>query len=81
MMNDSELLYVGVDVGKNTLDVALGVHGTVERYENDSTGHDLICQRLAGITDRPVGLIPESVISNSPHPISQKSCQYYPTIP
>ena len=57
MMNDSELLYVGVDVGKNTLDVALGAHGTVERYENDSTGHDLICQRLAGITDRPVGLI------------------------
>jgi transposase len=37
---------VGVDVSKDTLDVALGIEGPVRRYANDPTGHAMLVRDL-----------------------------------
>ncbi|MGH8602200.1 MAG: IS110 family transposase, partial [Gammaproteobacteria bacterium] len=42
MKNVPEPLYVGVDVAKETLEVALGPSGAVQSFANDTEGHDAL---------------------------------------
>jgi transposase len=42
----AERLYVGVDVSKDKLDVALGSDGELFTVTNDESGHDTLAQRL-----------------------------------
>jgi transposase len=42
----SESRYAGIDVAKQTLELALGPSGAVESFANDSRGHDTIAKRL-----------------------------------
>ncbi|MGH8612680.1 MAG: IS110 family transposase, partial [Gammaproteobacteria bacterium] len=42
MKNVPEPLYVGVDVAKETLEVALGTGGAVQTFTNDTEGHDAL---------------------------------------
>lgn len=53
MMN-TDLIYVGIDVSKASLDVCVGVAGSVCHVSNDSAGYDSLCQMLRGL---PVGLV------------------------
>ncbi len=53
MMN-ADLIYVGVDVSKASLDTCVGVAGSVSVLDNDSAGHDVLCQMLQG---QRVGLV------------------------
>lgn len=53
MMN-AELIYVGIDVSKASLDVCVGVPGSPCTLNNDSAGHDALWQLLR---DRRVGLV------------------------
>jgi transposase len=54
MMSDSLPLYVGIDVSKDSLDVALGADGEVLHVNNDPLGHAMVCKRLRGAN---VGLV------------------------
>jgi transposase len=54
MKNVPEPLYVGVDVAKATLEVALGPGGAVQTFANDPEGHDAL---LAVLKKHPVALI------------------------
>ena len=51
---NADLIYVGVDVSKLTLDVCVGVAGQSRTLDNDSAGHDMLCQLLHA---QPVGLV------------------------
>lgn len=42
----AELRYAGVDVAKDTVDLALGSSGSVESFANESSGHEAIVKRL-----------------------------------
>jgi len=42
----SESMYVGIDVSKDTLEVAVGIHGATQCLANDVAGHELLAQRL-----------------------------------
>lgn len=53
MMN-ADLIYVGIDVSKASLDVCVGVPGSPCTLNNDSAGHDALWQLLR---DRRVGLV------------------------
>lgn len=53
MMN-ADLIYVGVDVSKASLDICVGVAGTPCTVGNDSAGHQAACQMLHG---QRIGLI------------------------
>lgn len=53
MMN-TDLIYVGIDVSKASLDVCVGVAGKPCSLINDSAGHDSLCQMLLNL---PVGLV------------------------
>lgn len=54
MKNVPEPLYVGIDVAKETLEVALGTGGAVQTFTNDPEGHDAL---LAVLKKHPVALI------------------------
>jgi transposase len=45
-MADSQPLYAGIDVGKSTLDVALGPQARVLQFSNDSAGHAALLKAL-----------------------------------
>ena len=53
MMN-ADLIYVGIDVSKPSLDVCVGVPGSPCTLNNDSEGHDALWQLLR---DRRLGLV------------------------
>ena len=53
MMN-ADLIYVGIDVSKASLDVCVGVPGSPCTLNNDNAGHDALWQLLR---DRRVGLV------------------------
>ena len=53
-MSESPKLYVGVDVSKNTLEVAIGSTGAIECFDNNPLGHALLCKRLR---KQAIGLI------------------------
>ncbi len=53
MMN-VDLIYVGIDVSKTSLDVCVGVAGSVSTLSNDSAGHDALCKMLLPLK---VGLV------------------------
>jgi transposase len=42
----AELRYAGIDVAKDTVDLALGSSGSVESFANESSGHEAIIKRL-----------------------------------
>jgi transposase len=42
----AELYYAGVDVAKDTLELALGPSASVESFANEPAGHDLLVKRL-----------------------------------
>src|SRR5512134_2883279 len=44
-----EPIGVGIDIAKQTFDVALGVTGCIETFANNDTGHDALVARLAGL--------------------------------
>jgi transposase len=46
MMSESELLFVGVDVSKDTLDIAYGEGGSVQTVANTAVGHALLRKSL-----------------------------------
>jgi transposase len=48
-MSNSPPVYVGIDVSKESLDVALGVGGETLHLPNDALGHALLCKRLRGL--------------------------------
>ncbi len=50
MKNVPEPLYVGVDVAKETLEVALGTSGAVQTFMNDTEGFEALRARLKGHT-------------------------------
>jgi transposase len=45
----ADRLYVGVDVSKDVLDVALGSDGELLQFPNDDQGHAALVQRLRGV--------------------------------
>lgn len=53
MMN-ADLIYVGVDVSKASLDICVGVAGTASTLSNDGAGHDALCKQLGALA---VGLV------------------------
>jgi transposase len=53
-MNTSESIYVGIDVCKRTLDVALGVSGATPSFANSGAGVEALRDELAG---RAVALV------------------------
>lgn len=50
-MKNADLIFVGIDVSKATLDVCVGVNGKPSEFSNDGPGHDALCQVL-----RPLGI-------------------------
>ena len=46
----ADSLYVGVDVSKDVLDVALGSEGELLQFPNDEQGHSALVERLAGLS-------------------------------
>jgi len=50
----NSMIAVGIDVAKETFDVAFGVQGIVEQFANSTEGHDGLIAKLAGT---PVELI------------------------
>jgi transposase len=54
MMSDSPPLCIGIDVSKDSLDVALGPNGEVLHLANDALNHALLCKRLRAL---PVQLV------------------------
>jgi transposase len=47
-MADEGTMFVGIDVGKYQVDVALGVDGPVQQFKNDDEGIEAVLQELAG---------------------------------
>ena len=47
-------LYVGIDVSKASLDICVGVMGSMSRLSNDDSGHDALCRMLKPLK---VGLV------------------------
>lgn len=47
----AEHICAGIDVGKDSLDLAIGSDGTVHRVNNDAQGHAAIAKRLVGEID------------------------------
>ena len=50
MAEDTPSFYVGIDVSKSTLDVAVGEHGEVWSVQNDPTGITMLLARLRPLT-------------------------------
>lgn len=48
MKNESEAVFVGIDIGKYQVELALGVNGPVRTFKNDDQGIDGILQELEG---------------------------------
>ncbi len=44
-----EPIVIGIDIAKQTFDVAFGVAGTIESFPNDDAGHDALIAKLAGV--------------------------------
>jgi transposase len=44
-----EPIVIGIDIAKQTFDVAFGVAGTIESFPNDDAGHDALTAKLAGV--------------------------------
>jgi hypothetical protein len=42
----AELCYAGVDVAKDTVELALGPKASVESFANEPSGHEAIVKRL-----------------------------------
>src|SRR5215471_11056604 len=53
-MADQGTMFVGIDVGKYQVDVALGPDGPVQQFKNDDEGIEAILQLLSG---RSIGLV------------------------
>jgi transposase len=45
-----EAIVVGIDIAKQTFDVAIGVTGHIETFANDDGGHDALVAQLSGVT-------------------------------
>lgn len=46
-MSDDAAMFVGIDVGKYQVDVALGAEGPVHQFKNDDEGIDQVLKLLA----------------------------------
>jgi transposase len=44
-----EPIVIGIDIAKQTFDVAFGVAGTIESFPSDDAGHDALTAKLAGV--------------------------------
>ena len=53
-MIDADLIYVGVDVSKASLNICVGVMGSMSTLSNDGAGHDALCRMLKPLK---VGLV------------------------
>ena len=53
-MIDADLIYVGIDVSKASLDICVGVMGSMSTLGNDGAGHDALCRMLKPLK---VGLV------------------------
>lgn len=45
----SDPITIGIDVAKETVEVALGISGAVEQFTNEAEGHDSLLERLSGV--------------------------------
>jgi hypothetical protein len=63
IMSDSQPIYAGIDVSKDTLDLAIGQQGKVIRFPNDSASHQALGKALPHLA-APLGLRQEA--TNSP---------------
>lgn len=55
-MSDFQPIYAGIDVSKDTLDLAIGQQGKVIRFANDSAGHQALGKALTHLA-APLGLV------------------------
>ena len=53
-MIDADLIYVGIDVSKASLDICVGVMGSMSTLGSDGAGHDALCRMLKPLK---VGLV------------------------
>lgn len=44
----SDPITIGIDVAKETVEVAFGINGAVEQFTNEAEGHDSLIERLSG---------------------------------
>lgn len=45
----SDPITIGIDVAKETVEVAFGINGAVEQFTNEAEGHDSLIERLSGV--------------------------------
>src|SRR5688572_21089291 len=50
----SELIYAGIDVAKDTLELALGAAQPTQSFSNDASGHEAL---VGALTDKRIDLI------------------------